>query len=631
MHRYYLKRKLEKQKQGNSNLKNAKRKNCMTLRGKYEHTSVTRGETTMNSDDTKNASFKSVNESNIESSEEENWNLSGVDQSATINMKKFHKSMEMSIIQCAVFKEAWPSKNETLKTKSETDYTCGRCKQDKIFPKKFSRQNNMVPSPVPSELQGLTQFEGMLITRAFPVIHVYTKPRGGQRAYKGHVITLPQDVQQLADILPRLPKDLPVIIFTVNGKNNESKDFQVRRYKVEAALHWLVKNNPVYKNVRIEPERIKTLPLDGNLNSKVTKIDFQLDTEQNISEHDDKLQDSQSKNSHCDSPKANGPVDIDRGPVNIECDEVIYNDETEMSSFLPLHQYTKKEKDIISTFPNVNEQKHSWKIDDNPLNEFNTEFLATMSFPSLFPDSIADPTSNITIRNISESQTESLAMKIKHLIRFGEKINGTWKYRFAAHPRFGYWAYNILYRKRLLSQGNFFIKQNPGEASLTLDELQTMLTSGTYSEIMSKLMHYAKNISGTNAYWNQVKQELRAIINQVGSPTIFWTLSCADFHWPEFHQLFSTDNLSNEQIRQNVINNPHILDWFFTERTESFVKWWLYKSLQASWHWFRYELAVQRGSVHCHGLAKLKDDPGLCELTKVALKGYLASKELEEK
>ena len=196
-----------------------------------------------------------------------------------------------------------------------------------------------------------------------------------------------------------------------------------------------------------------------------------------------------------------------------------------------------------------------------------------MSFPSLLPDSIADPTSNITIKNISESENRVICNEKKHLIRFGEKNYGTGKYRFAAHPRFGYWACYILYRKRLLSQGNFLIKQNPGEASLTIDELQTMLISGTYSQIMSKLMHYAKNISGTNVYWNQVKQELRAIINQVGSPTIFWTLSCADFHWPEFHQLFSTDNLSNEQIRQNVINNPHILDWFFTERTESFVKW----------------------------------------------------------
>ena len=65
----------------------------------------------------------------------------------------------------------------------------------------------MIPSSVPEELKNLTQFDEMLIARAFPVIHVYTKPKGGQRAYKGHVITLPQDVQQLADVLPCCPSD----------------------------------------------------------------------------------------------------------------------------------------------------------------------------------------------------------------------------------------------------------------------------------------------------------------------------------------------------------------------------------------------------------------------------------------
>jgi len=45
---------------------------------------------------------------------------------------------------------------------------------------------------------------------AFPVMQIYTKPRGGQLAYKGHVITLPNDVQKIADILPRHPKDIPV-------------------------------------------------------------------------------------------------------------------------------------------------------------------------------------------------------------------------------------------------------------------------------------------------------------------------------------------------------------------------------------------------------------------------------------
>jgi len=41
-------------------------------------------------------------------------------------------------------------------------------------------------------------------------MQIYTKPRGGQLAYKGHVITLPNDVQKIADILPRHPKDIPV-------------------------------------------------------------------------------------------------------------------------------------------------------------------------------------------------------------------------------------------------------------------------------------------------------------------------------------------------------------------------------------------------------------------------------------
>ena len=68
----------------------------------------------------------------------------------------------------------------------------------------------------------------------------------------------------------------------------------------------------------------------------------------------------------------------------------------------------------------------------------------------------------------------------------------------------------------------------------------------------------------------------------------------------------NTFELSDYQKRENVINNPHLLDWLFTERTEAFVKYWLKNTLGATWHWFRYEYAVQRGTIHCHGVAKLK-------------------------
>ena len=80
-----------------------------------------------------------------------------------------------------------------------------------------------------------------------------------------------------------------------------------------------------------------------------------------------------------------------------------------------------------------------------------------------------------------------------------------------------------------------------------------MLESNTYDSLMSKLMHYAKNVAGTNAYWNQARDNLKAIIQQNGAPTIFWTLSCADFHWPEFHHLFTSNELPDSQRRENVI------------------------------------------------------------------------------
>ena len=80
----------------------------------------------------------------------------------------------------------------------------------------------MIPSKVPLELQGFTQVEEMLIARAFPVFQVYTKPNGGQKAYTGHVLTLPNDVQSIANILPRYPSDIPVTVFKLDRKEYKS-------------------------------------------------------------------------------------------------------------------------------------------------------------------------------------------------------------------------------------------------------------------------------------------------------------------------------------------------------------------------------------------------------------------------
>ena len=100
-----------------------------------------------------------------------------------------------------------------------------------------------------------------------------------------------------------------------------------------------------------------------------------------------------------------------------------------------------------------------------------------MSFPTLSPDGKGDPTNSAILIDSSGSITEAFANKLKHLMKFGEKIDGKWVYRFQSHPRFRYWAYNMLYRRRILGQGSYFLKQNPSEANLTLEGLKQMLQS----------------------------------------------------------------------------------------------------------------------------------------------------------
>lgn len=94
---------------------------------------------------------------------------------------------------------------------------------------------------------------------------------------------------------------------------------------------------------------------------------------------------------------------------------------------------------------------------------------------------------------------------------------------------------------------------------MSIEEIQEMRKSGTYNEAASKLLHYAKNVSDTNSYLNNVKEQLNITISQVGSPTIYWNLSCAEFHWPEFHSRFDQSGPFNSNSkRQSIANNSHI-------------------------------------------------------------------------
>ena len=267
----------------------------------------------------------------------------------------------------------------------------------------------MVPSKAPYQLQDLTQLQEMLIARALPIMTVYIKS-GGQRGSSGHCINLPQCAGELAFSLPRYQKDLTMIVVNMKGKDNNFKDVSVRRQKVADALLWLINNNPHQKDVKMNQHSLNCLPEHGVRHDIISVETDDVHTE---------------------------TCETDFGPQNAE--DIVYNEQTEMNSFLPIPQCGRQEIQAIQQqlSSTHNNQAMSWPtVHNDPINEHTTPFLATLAFPALFPDGKGDPT------NLALNRDVQLAERIKHLLKYTEQKDG----------RFTYWAFNMIERKRTLQQ-----------------------------------------------------------------------------------------------------------------------------------------------------------------------------------
>lgn len=108
-------------------------------------------------------------------------------------------------------------------------------------------------------------------------------------------------------------------------------------------------------------------------------------------------------------------------------------------SLLPLPQRQLREDSAIRATINGDDPLDWPTISGEPLNEFQTEGLASMAFPTLFPYGKGDPTCK------SRPCQVKLADGFKHLIRYADRSpEGLIRWRFASHPRFPYWAGNVI-------------------------------------------------------------------------------------------------------------------------------------------------------------------------------------------
>ena len=179
----------------------------------------------------------------------------------------------------------------------------------------------------------------------------------------------------------------------------------------------------------------------------------------------------------------------------------------------------------------------------------------------------------------------------------------------------------------MTTQSKLYIRKQPGEADLTVEELRQRLLDGRHA-FLKTLQRQIDWVPGLTPFWQRKRRELLQMIHQLGSPHLFFTLSSADLHWPDLHRIiehqkaiatgtepFDLSSLGEKERFDRCVNNltkyPHIVASFLQHRVKLFVQT-LQKvpGFEHVDHWYRYEWQ-HRGSGHVHGFLWLKDGPNI--------------------
>lgn len=98
-----------------------------------------------------------------------------------------------------------------------------------------------------------------------------------------------------------------------------------------------------------------------------------------------------------------------------------------------------------------------------------------------------------------------------------------------------------------------------------------------------------------------------------GAPTLFITLSCAEYYWPDILRLIRNryecaglecPAVESTKGKTTLINDfTMIVQEYFQARVDIWLKTIGKKVFDIKHYWLRYEFAPGRGQIHCHMLA----------------------------
>src|SRR2546423_6143889 len=264
--------------------------------------------------------------------------------------------------------------------------------------------------------------------------------KGGQTKYAGHCCNFIRDTANIVNKVPLLPKDIDIVV--VRPKTQDTTDqpslassdhFRLRREVLTDYIHVLQRSHPSFRSGRviIDWDALNSLPEDGNVYDQLRSI---TETEEPSEE-----------------PLGNpGPNDLAPDDENANITRLISD------GFVPHLQSNGNEMTALQNGLQLTEAVLTLpQVHGIPINEHdpNLQYIID-AFPILYPTGAAD---------IHHSRPFKVADHeyFRHLIRFRDS-------RFAADPRFRYFALNSIMRWDAKKRSRVYSKRNPDDGAMSV-------------------------------------------------------------------------------------------------------------------------------------------------------------------
>ena len=490
------------------------------------------------------------------------------------------------------------------KSIDEEEWLCLSCKReiyDGLVPK-LSQMNKVGFPEKPPELD-LNRLEEFFIAplsafmtiRSLPVCGLVS---AGQKLLIGNVVHVANDVGTTVNTLPRMLDDMDTVAVRIKRKKAYKTVVfaeNVRPLKVVKALEYLIKNSEMYKpyNIQVPEKWLNHLENSMHDNRYFVEGKYPPTTEEESTlMEDDNVTNRQFEEvSSAEMTQGNMDTMLTENVPNIThvCDQGVNQDDFDISN------------KILTLAPG----EGKIPVFKDPLAEY-------LAFPTKFCGQTR-PSNSECKREVYTS--DIFKAELKHKDK-----------RVCLDPANIFWKAKHLQIQKFTSKVTLVLRRVVGSRQQNIT-VERLLDKEQREDIRRQNdgYHIYKDIPNTPPYFEKLGRELRAMVRQLGNPTIFISLSSADTSWVPLQQAlgllldevmyseyFIKEEMGFEKKCQQVSSHPAACSRYFHHRIQKFFKYIIMGPHSPFGKVIDYAHRTEfqkQGSPHIHGLLWVDNAP----------------------